>query len=767
MKTRSKGKAIISIAMAAIMVVSVLAVMAGSVAADGGTSYNEISRTISVEDGTQKVLRGQDLQFVGWTTAPTVSRVLDKSVENTYNAQTTDKKYYIYDVNWPSTGAYYVNYKGTEEVTVGNVTTTKINADAQLSVEDATIPLSLKVGTKKVASIAEGTDLKVYTGGINLFNEDLVDLVIIGPDGQIKTDTINNQTFTGITVDKLAAYGVKLVTEGWKIGDYTFQVKSKSANACGLDVTSAVKPLKILKGEISIGAEPTTAMELATVTVTVTGVAKDKVRIAATPSDGANFRKGVDDTPESGSVFDDEIDSDGVMKYAIVFSDTGTYTLTATELIGGKIVEDSAYDTVDITVLEKAVEFDMPNTAIIGERITVRGTSTSGSWVSIWVDDSEQPQLQKLVLEDGEFSKEVTTTAVGMGVPGSVRLKAWIDAPATKDPPERTADGEAALLLQIPDLTAELSTSSVAVKDDFKVEGYAPGSTNVWILSVPPKGGGGKALTDEEKGIRIDKASVATTDNSFTRKLTVQKDATSGYYDLYVLSPGMDKVWDMTNTINLTTAINEKYNIANIENPKDAGTKTQAEVQSMLDDLITTAGSDDLMVQLRLKVESAYVRLDPVADVTAGEPLVVNGASNRQQGFSIVVTCKGPVELEPQVIKIEDDTFTATFDTTEAKTGEYTVKADDGDGHTDEVEIFITGKTAQEIAAGVEKVVEEVIEVIEEITATPVPTPKPTPAPTPEPTPEPPGFEAIFAIAGLLAVAYLVHSAYLVHRRKH
>jgi hypothetical protein len=78
------------------------------------------------------------------------------------------------------------------------------------------------------------------------------------------------------------------------------------------------------------------------------------------------------------------------------------------------------------------------------------------------------------------------------------------------------------------------------------------------------------------------------------------------------------------------------------------------------------------------------------------------------------VTCKGPVELEPAVVKIEDDTFTATFDTTAALTGEYVVKADDGDGHTDEVEVFITGKTAQEIAAAVEAAAEKVEEVIEE-----------------------------------------------------
>ena len=39
---------------------------------------------------------------------------------------------------------------------------------------------------------------------------------------------------------------------------------------------------------------------------------------------------------------------------------------------------------------------------------------------------------------------------------------------------------------------------------------------------------------------------------------------------------------------------------------------------------------------------------------------------------------------------------------------------------------------------------------------TPTATPTVTPAPSPTPTPTPPGFEAVFAIAGLLAVAYLV-----------
>ncbi len=98
----------------------------------------------------------------------------------------------------------------------------------------------------------------------------------------------------------LKDFGNKHITKDWKIGDYTFQVKSKAANACGLEVSSDVKPLKILKGEISIDAEPTSTMELDIVTVTVTGVAGDVISVKADPCAGAKFIDGVEDTLTGG-----------------------------------------------------------------------------------------------------------------------------------------------------------------------------------------------------------------------------------------------------------------------------------------------------------------------------------------------------------------------------------------------------------------------------------------------------------------------------------
>jgi hypothetical protein len=699
MKGKSKrGKAIIGIAMAAIMVASVMVAMIGSTGAksDGG-EYNIIEEDMGVT--VQQVLIGQDIEFfTDWGSTPlvTISRVKDNDVAWTKTASTGNILTISGDA-WTKEGVFYVNANKLPDGTWVR--------EAQLSFDDADMPLELKVGTKKVSSIAVDTNLKIDTGGINLFPNDRVDLKIVGPDGQIKYDEINEQKFTDISVNNpadypytLENYSSCLKTKGWTIGDYTFQVKTKSEYACGLDVASAVKDLHVIKEAIEIEADTTSTIELAQVTLTVTGVAGDEILVDG-DSPNVVFKAGLMDTPTSAkyhpSWFYDTIDADGVRKYAVEFNDTGSYTITATIVDSPEGKRDGNYQEVDISVSGKDVEFDLPATVVIGDRITIKGTATSGTFVSVYIDDVLYRQLDDLVIDDGEFSKEVTTTNVGMSIPGSVRLKAWIDcechvptgAASTTDEPTRTSDGDTAILLTTPDLTAEFVSATVALEDDFTVEGKAPGSRQVTILCVGPKGGGGKSLLDSgEKGVAETKASVSTSDYTFSKKMTVQEDATTGYYDIYVLSYGMDGEWDMTGKSNLVEALDVRYRIPSLTSGI-IHTKSQEEIYAILDDMVHCAGSDDLMWLGKLRVETAFVKLDPITDVGIGEPLVVTGESNRKDGYPLVVTCKGPVELDPQTVKLENGTFSVTFDTTGAKEGQYLVKADDGDGHTDEATV--------------------------------------------------------------------------------
>ena len=235
---------------AAIMLATVIAAMMPIVSADSrGDNFNHIA----AQDGLQKVLIGQNLAFDGFNAPVAVYRVVSGDIANTY---TVDNNC-IYNVNWPTSGAFYVNY---------NTTTKK--ADAQLSVEDAIIPLEIKVGSATVSGVMVGTTaIRIDTSGLNLFDEDVVDLVIIGPAGQISYDAKNDQQrFTGITVSELKEYGATggLKINGWKVGEYTFQVKTVSGQACGLEDESAVMSLNI--GVIPTPTPVTTPTEKVEVT---------------------------------------------------------------------------------------------------------------------------------------------------------------------------------------------------------------------------------------------------------------------------------------------------------------------------------------------------------------------------------------------------------------------------------------------------------------------------------------------------------------------
>ena len=918
---RVKGKSVTGIVIAAIILASVFVAMIPMVCAESRTdNFNHIVKQVPA----QKMLIGQNLEFEGFSAQPVVVyRVVSGNVECAYLA---DANNLMYNVKWPTSGTYYVNYDYATK-----------DYEAQLSVEDADMPLSLKVGTWEVTSIAVGTKLIIDTGAMNLYPEDQVDLVVIGPDGQIKRDEVNNQQFRDIRVsDLIANYGSEantLETSGWTIGAYTFKVKTDAECACGLDADSATRPLKIKTGKLVIEAETTSCIELQTVKLTVAGVADDPIRVEAL-SPNVIFKAGIDDTPlDATNWFNDVIDADGIRTYAVKFNDTGTYTIRVT-VTGGDRWGDS--DTVDITVSEKLVTFDVPPTVTIGENFTIQGTANIGSsvdiavddyvypllndialddngnfsvdiataeiatfsdtgpviltayiaraagagdafeardgtaklfmqneagggiaitasgtsvgknetiilalsavpnhnvsvttsdpvhtvfeynrydftgtssnivsiapadtisipaavrdcdshtaakdingvwetmnadgvlkfavhftdlgtykitatdygagdptatrldaeeieitvtaknvsfdlpsvlvigdkimikgtvdtgtYVSVYVDDVLYQKLQNLVVADGEFSQEVSTTGVGMVVPGIVELKAYIDCDMMCSDPQPTGsdDGTAEIFMVEPWLTASLAPDSVDPEDDFIVSGSAPGSHAVWIVCVPPNGGGGNALTEERIGITIDKASVSTTDNTFTKKLTVQKDATSGYYDIFVLSPGMDGVWDMTGNTSLINAINVKYHMFDITNPDDAGTKTQDQVKAIFEDLTQSAGSDDLMQMLPLIVGTAdTLILNPIADVVVGNQVNVSGETSRNDGAMIWITLKSEDQMLAVVITTAmASAFNVTFDTTGLLPGTYTVRAYDEYGYTVATSVHIVESPA-------------------------------------------------------------------------
>jgi hypothetical protein len=312
----------------------------------------------------------------------------------------------------------------------------------------------------------------------------------------------------------------------------------------------------------------------------------------------------VDDTPDviyknkkdKRPWFNDVLDEDGIMKYAVKFTDTGTYTIKVT-IIGGP--HDKDYDTVDITVSEKSVWFDLPSTVVIGERLDIRGIANTGTYVDIFVDDVLYARLDDLVIEaDGTFSKEVITTDVGMTVPGPVTLKAWLDCAKRPDeePPTRSADGSAAILVLQIHLDATITKTTVAPGDSFEVFGNAS-SDYVEIVLLSPDGGNGTGM-DGLYGTTI--STVPTFCNStnyfnnYYKKLKVDSDADNGNHTIIVLNPGKDKAYGDSEYTYIDSILD-----LDGEGPEpgviDVSNMSQKQIAAIISDMIYATGSDDFM----------------------------------------------------------------------------------------------------------------------------------------------------------------------------
>ena len=94
---------------------------------------------------------------------------------------------------------------------------------------------------------------------------------------------------------------------------------------------------------------------------------------------------------------------------------------------------------------------------------------------------------------------------------------------------------------------------------------------------------------------------------------------------------------------------------------------------------------------LTLKVgDIDSLTLNPITDVVVGDPLVVRGETSRKDGSIIWLTVKKLYyEVVPQAAIAKDNTFSATFDTTGAPPGTYTVNANDGYGYTTSTSVNI------------------------------------------------------------------------------
>jgi len=712
-------------------------------------NYDNISITLDGEE-TSTVLIGQEIQFYNSSggSSGTVTLIGISGDAEDHEQHSDDG------------GELDTNLKPLKE---GTYTATCAEGcdNTTITAEEPYMTLKLKRNGKSIESIPESSTFTVELS-TNLDPSDGVFLEVKDPGGDITT--INNDgTIFGDSdqvVNVSHVTNLEIKTAGWELGTHTFKVVAEEDYARGLDEKSNEVELEIVSGELKIEAKKTEIVELENVKLTVTGMPDLPISVfVERNAEHALFPAGKNDNPSKdkwGRLDDETIEADGEMEYLVYFNRTGSYTV--------KVNNSDTEDYVVITVSKKKVTFSMPETCAIGADLVVSGTANTGKTVDIAIEDIIV-KVGVAIDSEGTFEvKLATPDTPGTGTEDAITIKAFIDPKMDfslgDDASGVDDDGSVMVLMVTGSLTAESSVSIVSPGDSFTLSGAALGPKVVDILMVAPKGGSGNGMnpTNSEdnglpSGIVYEAASVSSSTNTWSIDIDVQEYADTGTYLAFVLTPGKNQIYDEIGNDDLLTGIADKYVGSDLSK---LAAKTQEQIKSILLDATTeAAGSDDFMKVLKIDVGKAEVALRSLPDVVIGDDLTVTGTSNRE-GHTIIVKVQGPINIGTKFVKVADGKFNATFSTSEALTGEYTVEADDGDGHTDTIAVTI------------------ITPVRAEASPTPAPTSSATPTTTeqepeslsttqpesseapPSPQLPVPGFESVGVVVALLTVYILV-----------
>jgi len=703
--------------------------------------------TIWLDGETSKILQGQAIQFYNRSGGPVATVTLTGiSGDAEDHEQFSDSSGKLDTGLKPlKVGTYRANCtEGCDNTTI--------------TVEEPYLRLKLKRNGKTITSIPEGSGFNIELN-TNLDLYDGVTLVVKDPGGNTRKANADGTVFDTVNVDHLT--DLEITTAGWELGTYTFQVLTEEY-ARGLDAESSREKLEIVSGELKIEAQKTEIVELENIRLTVTGLPDLEIAlVVARNGERAIFPASRNDNPPSETYggFTDTIGAEGEMVYLVHFDRIGSYTVKVQDR------NSNAEDYVDIAVIKKKVTFTIPETCAIGSDLIISGTANTGKTVDIAIEDVVV-RAGVAIDSAGKFEVKLRTPETyGTGTEDAIKIRGFINGGFSdgEDISEFNDDGSTLVLMVLGGLTAESSVALVPPGDSFTLSGTALGTKVVDILVVAPKGGSGRGMnpTNSEEnglpsGIIYETASVSSATSLWSVELRVDKNADSGQYLAFVLTPGRNQVYDGVRNASVLDGVAEKYFSGDLSL---LGAKTQEQIKAILTEATTGApGSDDLMKTVKVTVGLAEVMLYPLDDVVLGENLTVHGASNRE-GQTIIVRVLGPLTLGPQFVTVNNGVFTATFSTLKALTGEYTVEANDGEGHTDTKAVKIVTPTRSREEPSVTPAATSA-----PTTSSPAPgaAPVTTPAPESEPV-EPaglqqlpvPGFGALVLLLAVLIVSLL------------
>jgi hypothetical protein len=565
MKTKTIGITLVALMLASVFV-ALVPTSLGVVnsATQTITSYSQTfivnydNTSVQLEGTASAVVVGQDVQFSN-TTGVAVGQVTLSGVAGT----DTEGEVVFSDSTGLLATAGLVT--GPYDATATGATQTRIN----LGTKRGELALRDEANTKDIASVTKGSKFTVkFTHSLD--SNDGVDLKVSGP-ADYKQNPADEKVFENINVSMLSGANAVIDTTDWALGTYTLYIATNEQYARGLALTTNEKTLKVISGKVDISADKTEVAKGEKVKVTVTGVAGDSITMTA--EDG-EFPVGEYDNnlTTAAATFNHTIDADGVRTYIVKFTDTGSKKVKVAVWLGDQIDKDA---DVSITVVKRKVVFDVPSTAVVGEKVDIKGSVTSGTDLDLVIEDAGKVINDEPVDENKEFSVEWDTAKL---TTGSYKIEAFIDS-ALSTVSQYTGvdeDGSVTIRLVTGDLTANQVRNVVAEDDDYTIEGTATGVDNVDLVFIGPKGTSVSTVTDVANGLYM--TSVSVTDDEFTDDTTMGGTGfDTGSWVVVIASPGRDGTYG-----NLGVGSGELKSV--VPGTLDFSGKDQAQILAIMQD---------------------------------------------------------------------------------------------------------------------------------------------------------------------------------------
>ncbi|AUV84152.1 hypothetical protein C2R22_21470 (plasmid) [Salinigranum rubrum] len=358
---------------------------------------------------------------------------------------------------------------------------------------------------------------------------------------------------------------------------------------------------------------------------------------------------------------------------------TGSVDVELAERLAG-----TSEDEAELEIFERRLTIRGPQSAAIGEALTISGTAvesdrvklyaaTDGSYIPLYTDEAELAEPE--VANDGTWESEIETNRV-INLPGTYRIAAVADPGSAQLGATESIDSDTfrmfevrsttSLQMSTGSLTANISRNEIAATGDdvVSISGTAVGQgDNVRVYLVGPRGRflGTDGTTGQVESIDIDGDRFTEDYGAFD---------TRGRYTFLVISKGRDGEYA------------SDYGFG--ESALQPGLTSQQAVE-IINDEYTGAGVDDQIVELTLHAESPSLTVD---DFTTNGQVVarkvtVSGNSNRERGTDIFIEVlrndHSVITSSEAKVDGSNGMWSTKIDLSAVETGTYTLHTNSGE----------------------------------------------------------------------------------------